>query len=405
MAAFTTVQDLRGRSYEFVPDGVYFDLPEQLYFAQDALGSSDLVRLWKHKHGWWWSSRWNPDFAEKPAGRERIYGRGCHAIVLEGVPTYERKFAVMPEKPAVGLYTIGDVKARLSAEGFSLAGTSSWSAGDWFAAARDNLPLVPCWPNMMADFEAEELAIAGPGGELRQALTPVEDRMLRVMHRAAMEDPGIAKLFGTESGFPPLAEVSVLRTDATGIRRRWRFDRLFPQFTLDLKTLGNWEGRPLKFAVGDHIGRGGYDIQRADYDVGRGALYDFVRDGFQVDGGTVEQRHFLKLMVEAGGNWDWVWMFYQKPELSGRAPVIFPVYDDNDSDLKKYGRAKATNAVAFYRQAVEKFGLLEPWTHVEELHYTSPAAYPNISFPHWIEEDEPPEDPAAYELEEAARYG
>ena len=33
-------------------DGVYLDLPEEPYFAQDALGSTDLTRLWQHSEGW-----------------------------------------------------------------------------------------------------------------------------------------------------------------------------------------------------------------------------------------------------------------------------------------------------------------------------------------------------------------
>lgn len=397
MAAFTTVQDLLDRDYTYVPDGVYFDLPDELYFEQEALGSSDLIRLWKHKHGWWWQSRYNPDRVER-VFKERAFGHGAHAIICEGLGAYEQRFAIQPTCPPGALLTAKDCQEALRRANFALRGTSGWVKEDWYAAVDSNLPNVPCWPNMLADFDVER--------GTRPVLSAVQDRMLRIMHRAAMADPGIAHLFGEGSGFPPLAEVAVLKTDPTGVRRRWKFDRLFPAFTLDLKTLGNWEGRPLQFAVGDHIGRGGYDIQRADYDVGRGALYDFVRDGFQVYGGSVEQRHFLKKMVEGGGAWDWVWLFYQKPEPTGRAPVIFPVYDDNESELKAFGRAKAVKALSFYREAMAKFGAAEPWTHVEPLHYTAEGMSPRITLPHWVSEDEPPEDAAAYDQpDQESAYG
>jgi hypothetical protein len=395
LSAFVTVEALLAAGFDalpdgtMIPDGVYIGLPERIYFGQDALGSSDLIRLWKYRHGWWWASRHNPDFVDRDS-RERILGSAVHAIILEGVDAYESRFCVLPDRPPGAIDTIDEIKAALAERRFSLRGTSGWSKDDWLTAAAANLPEVPCWSNMIAD------AYADAGG--RPMLTAIENRMLRIMYGAALANPRIRVLMEQDGEFPPLAEISVLKTDPTGVRRRWRFDRLFPQFTVDLKTLGNWDGRPLKFSVGDHIARNGYDIQRADYDVGRGALYDLVRDGFQVYGGTLEQRDWLRRMVEMGGKWDWVWLFFQKPDsVHGRAPVLFPVYDDNESDLKRYGRAKVAKAAAFYREAVAEFGLDRPWTSIEELHHTAPDLPTSISIPHWIAEDEPPEDASAYD--------
>lgn len=371
---------------EYLPDGVYFDLDEELYFGQDALGSSDLMKLWKFKHGWWWQSRWNPDRVEK-VSKERMFGRASHKIILEGMDAYERTYAVTPTCPKGALVTVGDVQAALQAEGFHLRGVSNWRAADWFAAAATNIPHVPCWPNIMADFDEER-------GQ-KPVVTAVQDRALRVMFEAAMGNPAIANLFGAVSGFPPLAEISILFTDPTGTRRRWRLDRMFPAFNLDLKTMGNWDGRPLPYAVGDIIGRGGLDIQRADYDVGRAKLYDFVRAG-KVQGGTLDQRAFLQTIVEAGGKWDWVWIFYQKPDPSGRAPVIFPVMDESGSDLALYGQRKAAKAMKFYRDAVAEFGLERPWTHVEDLHYTAEEFEPRITLPHWVAEEEPSGEASAW---------
>lgn len=388
MSAYTTVEDLAGRAYEFVPDGVYLGLEERLYFGQDAIGSSDLIRLYKHRHGWWWQSRWNPDHVDRP-GPERNYGSATHVIVLESVAAYERRFAVQPTCPPGALKTIGDVKAALEGAGLSTRGTSGWVAAEWFRAADINLPDLPCWPNMLEEFDRDRAE--------RPFVSAVEDRMLRIMHAAAVDNPAISTLLQDTEEFPALAEVSILKTLPDGTRRRWRLDRLFPQFTMDLKTLGNWSGRPLRFAVGDHIGRNGYEIQRADYDDGRRALNAFVRDGFQVYGGTLEQRDWLRRLVDMSPSWDWVWLFYQKPEPTGRAPVIFPVYDDSDSDLARWGAARAAKALTFYREMMASFGPMRPWTSVEPLHYTvEQTKKPFITLPHWIGEDDPA-DPAAYE--------
>jgi hypothetical protein len=392
VAAFTTVQDVAGRSYEFVPDGVHLHLAEELYFGQDALGSSDLIRLNLYKHGWWWSSRWNPDHVDKP-GPERNYGSATHSILLEGVEAYQAKFAIQPACPPNAIKTGGEARAALAANGFSLRGTSGWRNEDWFESVAMNMPTADVWPTILAEFDRQR-------GD-RPFLTEVENRMLLIMYEAAMANPAIHALLDQGGAFPPLAEVSVLKTLPDGTRRRWRFDRLYPNFTLDLKTLGNWSGRPLRFAVGDHIGKGGYDIQMADYHVGRRVLYDFVGDGFQVFGGDIEERAWLKRIVEMNDAWDWVWLFYQKPEPTGRAPVLFPVYDDFGTGLHPGGAAKAMKALAFYRERVTEFGLLKPWTSVEPLHYTpdsvgSNSKLPTITLPHWLGEEEP-SDPAAYE--------
>ena len=377
-----------------IPDGVFLDLDQEEYFAQEALGSSDLIRLHRARHGWWWASRYNPDFVDRPT-REKTYGSAMHALILEGIQAYEERFAIAPEKPADALVTIDDVKRALVREGYNVDGRSAWRAADWFDAAEVNIPHIPCWPNMQAKFMRDL--------EGRESISARDDRMLRIMQRAILADKQLRMLFGADSPVPPLAEVSVFKTLPDGTRRRWRLDRLFPKFTLDLKTLGMVasQGRPLNWAVGELIPRAGYDIQRADYDQGRRVLNKFVADGFQVHGGALDRRNWLKKLVEMsadGGarqSWDWIWLMLQKPDPKGLAPVVFPVYDDARSAFWKSGRNKAQKALAFYRHAKKQFGLHQPWTSVEEVHYTDSDLSPSINIPHWAF-DEIPTDPAAY---------
>ena len=100
---------------ERVPEGVYLDMPEADYFAQPALGSSDFKTLYQKREGWWWQSRHNRDRVQKDSP-DLIYGAALHAILLEGVDAYERRFAVQPSKrdyPNL-LTTIEHMKAALA---------------------------------------------------------------------------------------------------------------------------------------------------------------------------------------------------------------------------------------------------------------------------------------------------
>jgi hypothetical protein len=380
----------------FVPDGVHLDLPAALYFEQDALGSTDLIRLFKNKYGWWWSSRHNPDRVEKETAAQ-AYGSALHAIVLEGVGAYADRFAVEPRWPQAAVDTIPQMKDALRQGGFVLRSTSEWLKADWLAAMRQNLPRVPVLANLQADW-AERVRGA------RQVISATDDKMLRLMADVVTgeraDNADLRKLFAGDGGHPPLAEISILHTQPDGVRRRWRLDRMFPRFDVDLKSLGNWAGRPLDWAVGDIIAKYGYDIQRADYFDGRRMAYEYIRAG-KLFGGTPEQRSWLRRYPDEFPAWDWVWLFYQKPEAAGRAPVIFPVWDDSydtqggPGALRRYGANKKRKALEFYRDAVAEFGLDRPWARVEVVHYTDADLSPAIKLPAWIAEEEAA-DPAAY---------
>ncbi len=389
-------------SWDFpLPDGIYFDLDAKDYFKQETRGSSDWVKLRRRRWGWWWSSRYNPDYKDTTSA-EQNYGSALHAILLEGEGAYASRFIVEPDKAEFkGLaVTVEDMQKALTRRGY-VDWPKAWKKDDFAAACRVNIPDVPVWANIDADFQRA----LQPGVK---TVTAIEDRQLRFMHQVARGDwPGneaIKRLLANDKR-PAMAEVTVIAT-IDGIRRRWRFDAMFPTFDLDLKSLGNWSGRPLAFSVGDQLARMGWHIQRADYWHGRDVAYRMIaeRGLGAITGGTPEQRNWLATWPEKHPEWDWVWLVYQKPAKSGLAPVIFPVWDDSfihipgmeprPSALRAIGDHQLADAISFYRGAVEKFGLETPWAQVEQLHYADDVMDPHISLPHWITEDTPTEENA-----------
>lgn len=377
-----------------LPDGVYIALPDAVYFAQDRLGSSDLIKLHQHREGWWMQSRHNPDRLDATTDAQN-YGSATHALMLEGIGAYETRFAVEPDKRDFEklLFKDDDIKEALKEAGFGFAGTSKFKSSDWDDAAALHIPEQPVWRAVLRDFQA---SITREDGSIRPSVSAVEDRMLRLMHRAAMSSDDIRGLMGVGEDVPTLAELSFFWTDERGVARRARFDKPVPKFTMDLKTLGNWQGRELKHAVGDHIVKGGLDIQVGDQHDARKRMHDLIRAEGEdcIHGGTDEERTWLQAIAERNMPWDWVWLFYQKPELSGRAAVLFPVYEEWEGLYHKSGYRKAQRALDMYVQFVEKFGLDEPWFRVEPVHYTDgdvsrAQGLPTILNPHFGHDDDP----------------
>lgn len=374
-----------------IADGIYLGMEPTDYFSVKALGSSDLIRLHIQQEGYWWSSSMNPDYKSKTT-KAMAYGTALHTILLEGLKVYEQRYAVEPEWGRIaGLFdTIPEIKLALSGLGYTVTGQpySAWKKEDWVNGIVDGEIDVPCKSAIMARF------LRDIGN--RVPINAVEDRMLRIMRDIALSNPDIGNLLQHED-FPALAEVSVFMTLPDGIRFRWRFDRLYPKFTMDLKSVGSWSGRPLAWAIGDLIAKSGYDIQRAHYHRGRETLYRFLAEG-KISGGTLEQREWLAEFPERYPSFDWVWIFFQKPEPTGKAPVIFPVLDEVSSEIHTWGQRKADRALTFYRRMMRDFGPDKPWARIEPLHFTDEAFAPNpiIHLPHWIAAEELPTDADAW---------
>lgn len=336
-----------------LPDGVYIGLDEKRYFSQTALGSTDLAKLWLKGAGWWWQTSRNP-FWKESTSEGRNFGSGAHALLLEGRAAYERRFFCEPNPNHYKdvLYGIQEIRSALTAAGAPALPFKA-TKDQYVEAARAYLPERNIW-----DVIVGRVRHANQG---KTALTAEEGYYLDCMYEMALADP-VLEVVCTSAGGVCLPEVSVFYTLADGTRLRFRFDSLLPSFVADLKTLDNYRDRDLKDAIALSIGDYALDVQAALSFEARKAAYVAIEED-RVYGGTPEQVAWLSRFPEEApldlGNkpgWFFLWVFYQKPDASGRAPVICPVEFHYGSTAHREGYRRAMIGLETYRQNLAEFG-------------------------------------------------
>lgn len=366
-----------------LPDGVYLRLRFDDYIAQrHRLGSTDKGKLWLHGEGWWWASPHNPFLPPRKTTPELLFGEAAHAAVLEGLHAYETRFCVQPAKQAYGdelLVTEPEIKQALREAGVHLGSTSGWKKADWCDAAELHLPDRPVWDAILAEFERRH--------HDRKPIPAEDDFAIRALRALGERDPEMRELLSVGADFPILTEVSVLYTEADGIQHRARFDKLLPVATGDMKTVGTWSGRPLAETLDDHIKRMAYDVQLADYHVARQHMTRMLLDGeHNLHGGTEEERTFIMAMADwnaRGNRWGWFWLFYQKPDPAGRAPVLFPIRHAWQGGYHHAGYRKRQHGLATYKRCMAEFGPDAPWGRVEPTHYVEEGAEHRLALTPW----------------------
>ena len=206
--------------------GIYFDLPEDEYHADAALGSTDLRRLLASGPDYWWQSSLNPNQPEHKSSPSLEFGRALHKLVLEGHQAFSVRFVRRP-----------DNLVRLDAK------------------AKE----VLC-PNGEAVLDGDDFDRIMISGEL------------------IARNPDLAAAF--EGGVP---EVSVFWDQTLGegfvVRCKARFDYLKIRGIGDLKSIRNYMGRPFAEACTRSVVEYRYDMQAAHYLEGRAEVARMVADG------------------------------------------------------------------------------------------------------------------------------
>lgn len=317
-------------------DGIYFGMPNDVYHADPALGSSGLRDLLTGGPTFWWNSPMNPQRKRKDS-RALDFGSAVHAMVLEGEAEFLRLFAQKPD-PEGALASYADVKKWLLGKGEAKV------PRDKAGAMAQALMVDPT----VRILDVEEQAIKDAG---RTILS--DDDWARVLIASAVirANPELTTAF--RNGVP---EVSVFWT-IDGVRVKCRFDYLKPFANVDLKTLGNTMDMPFPVACRTAIARRKMDVQAAHYMEGRKQFRRLFEEG------RVFGDHDLRMTrrIAEAPDWGWAWVFIQSVE----APLTWSTSLRRENPILEIGWHQCLRALDVYRDHMDRFGRDQMWILAE----------------------------------------
>lgn len=197
-------------------DGIYFEMPEEEYHRDSALGASGIVDLNISPLAYWKNSAWNPKkFKEDEDPKET-------AATIRGTYFHE------------ALAGSGRSKIVVKPAGMSFA----TKEGKAFKAE---------YPEGTIFIKAED--------------TEVAQDMIN-----AMRETGVLERIGGIGG--GISEVSVFWTDQAGRRRKFRVDRLFEGQAFDWKTMANSMNKDLETLIAQTVAQHRYHVKAFWYQQG-----------------------------------------------------------------------------------------------------------------------------------------
>lgn len=303
-------------------DGIYFDLDEDDYHADPALGSTGIIKLIWSPPDFWWNSEMNPhrpdDKDDTPA---LIAGKALHRFVLEGPQSMAAKYVRRP----------------------------------------DDLP--DATPSEKAAVTKEAKKGLDYGMELLHG--DIFDR-ITIAGTMISKDPELKTAF--QGGYP---EVSMFYTRPDKVRVKCRFDYLKPGGFADLKSIGNTLQEDFRMACLKAIRYRNYTVQASHYLAMRAMLPQLVTKGLVFANGagevaTAEQETFIKKVAETK-KFGMAWVFYQKD----KAPITHSRSLSWENPIVKTELEKVERGIDNYKKYLKQYGkdiwvLSAPMTELTE---------------------------------------
>lgn len=236
-----------------ITDGIYFDLPADVYHAVERLSSTGIQRVCVSPATFWRGSWLDPDRPD-PDEDETIWqllGRAYHVARLEP-HLFEALYCRDLDKadaPKGTLFTATDMGKQLEEYGLKKSGSVLEQAE---RLADAGFPSSQLWPLIKAKWEEDRGA--------RTALPAKHyDQMLTDRDRIQANSQIGPLLAGGE------AEVSVFWTDEYGVKMKARIDYLTRDHWVDFKTFDNSRGKHLNQALADAVRYNRYYVQASVY--------------------------------------------------------------------------------------------------------------------------------------------
>jgi hypothetical protein len=293
-------------------EGIYFELDEELYHLDPALGSSDHRKLLTSPCDYWYESPLNPN---RPADKDtpaRARGRAMHKLVLEGEAAFDK------------IYMRG---------------------------ADHTDDMTP------AQKSALTKALNVEAAKLGKIVLPAE-----VYDRTAIASAMITKNPKLATAFVGGAsEVSIFWT-RDGVRRKARLDYLKPRGIGDLKSIINTREIPFRAACLNSIANYRYEMQAALYIEARSMIPQFFADGLVYPATQVDKwRDILRKCAETKA-FAFQWIFFQ----AEKSPITWSKILSPANPIFEIASREIDLAADNYRAYMEQFGPNEMWLEIED---------------------------------------
>ena len=351
------------------PDGIYFNMPFDVYLAQDAFSTSR-VNAVNDSVLTYWRDEIEPTLADDFDLRAKLddateamaEGTAWHVMALEGVEAFNALYAVGYDAKAFP-DALGSKDSHMKA---AVKHGVVVSKSDTIAKMRDKLIAAGAPVTFHADYAAEHEAAAA--GKTMFAADKMAELQFagRVMAQYADGDPAIARLL--TGGFP---EVSILAT-IKDVRYKVRVDYLTPTHATEYKTLSRRnKKKPFEQICADQMHDFGYFVNGYLYSIciaeARRNVLNIVAGGtcdFLIDSGEVSYQWLSDFGDCTAGEY---WFLFQE---RGKSPHVLPRrFDKYDEALQarkiqsiwQTGRIDVERAVKLHAWYMENNGLEKPW--------------------------------------------
>ena len=286
---------------EQLEDGIYFNLDEEIYQAQNRLSQSGVQNMLISPPLFWARSWLNPD--RKEVDKEaKVTGRAYHHARLQP-DLYASTYVRCPDVsdyPEGVLKTHNDIKEQFEARGMPKT-VKGEKVLDAALRLKDSGYGGPIWPLIEAQAAAEREA-AGTVG----LSADVFDNIKRDMEFIRANEAVAEKLSDGQ------AEVSVFWTDDKGTRWKMRTDYLKAQGLSDFKTFANPMGKQLDKCLSDAVMYNRYYIQPVVYLEG----FLAIRDGLPIRKiQNQDQKNLVEEIRNGKNRPEFWWIFQEKGDV------------------------------------------------------------------------------------------
>lgn len=342
--------------------GIYFDMPEAEYHADDSFSASGVKSLLVSPLTFWTRSNMNPRRKDEQTPAMK-FGSACDKLIVEGPEAFSAAYAVRPrlEDYPDALDGAEALRERCAELGLKKGGRID----ELCARIREADPDAVLWPDLMHAFDLDNIA--------REMISADWHRDIIDRAQIVRNHPTVRRAF--TGGYP---QVSLFWISEIGVPMKARVDYLKTQADIDLKTFSNSLDKPLDTAVAHTMAYQKHGIQAAVYMDGTETVKQMLRSGTPVPCFGEVDLHWLDAFV-ATEEHRFGFVFVESGDVPNVRARWFDRLTPNGQITAAYASARLQyeSAQMAYLKYQAKFGR-EPWIDDDQM-----RAFDDAEFPMW----------------------